>query len=296
MTTKPAIGPPVTGQPRRVYHVATPAAGAGANTAPVLVLTYACSGSAQLQSLLGRQPDLACTAGTGILQLCEQAAATWRVADGQASGAPLLPLAAASIRNLTAVIMASVLSSDGKRRWCETSSARPAYAESFLQLFPRTQVLCLHRSCPDVIKAILQANPWGLAGGTFSPFTAAYPASTAAALTAYWTACTEQLVAFEHAHRGSCLRVRYEDLAATDSGGGLFAFLGLDPPPRGASGSSGISTLPADDPQAPFPAAQIPARLLDRANSMMRELGYPFLRPAATAAPNTDSKVSRSFE
>jgi hypothetical protein len=69
--------------------------------APVIVLTDPHAGAWRLHSLLARQPDLACTSGTGILPLCEQAVATWRNVDGRAAR-PLPTLAAASIRALPA--------------------------------------------------------------------------------------------------------------------------------------------------------------------------------------------------
>jgi len=53
----------------------------------VIVLAPAYSGAGTLRSLLEGHPDLACTAGTGLLPLCEQALATWRSADGRPAGA-----------------------------------------------------------------------------------------------------------------------------------------------------------------------------------------------------------------
>ena len=97
--------------------------------APVVVLTYAHSGAARLQSLLASHPDLACTSGTGILPLCEQAAITWRSADDRA-GMTLSPLALASVRALATGIITSMLIRTGKRRWCELATASPMSAET----------------------------------------------------------------------------------------------------------------------------------------------------------------------
>jgi hypothetical protein len=253
---------------------------------PVIVLTYAHSGAELLQSVLGRDPDLARTAGTGVLPMCEQAAAAWRTADGRPTG-PLSALAAASIRVLATAIISATISGDGKRRWCETSTAPPAYAETFLQLFPGTLVLCLHRSCPDVIQSALHAGPWGLAGEAFAPFTSAHPVSAVAALTAYWAAHTGALLTFERAHPGACRRVRYEDLSA-DSYDDLRAFLTLGDGP-GAPDVTGhsIGAPPGnDDPSLRFPAGHVPPGLLEQANDLMKELGYPPLGAAPMAAVN----------
>jgi hypothetical protein len=149
-------------------------------------------------------------------------------------------------------------------------------------MYPQTRVLCLHRSCADVIDAALHAGPWGLAGPEYAPFTAAHPASTVAALTAYWTERTAPLIAFEESHPDACRRVRYEDLADDRHPGGLFAFLGMQAPrpvladPRGPDD--------ANPPhgrvyRAPFPADQVPAPLLAHADSLAGKLGYPPLAP-----------------
>jgi hypothetical protein len=286
--------------PAAQRHDARHAAGATAGSAPVIVLTYPHSGAGLLRSLLARHPDLACTAGTGVLPLCQQAAAAWRTADGQADGPPP-PLAAASIRNLVSTIITAVLAAEGKRRWCEISTAEPAAAKTFLQLFPATRVLCLHRSCPDVVYAAVHASPWGPAGQAIAPFVSAHPASAAAALTAYWTAHAGRLLAFERAHPGACHRVRYEDLTG-GSCSGLHAFLGLDDPgPAEPGWADARAATPTDahDPPEAFPTGQIPPGLLDRANSLMNELGYPPPGPAAEAtamfAPDTAGPRSQAL-
>jgi hypothetical protein len=256
-------------------------------TAPVIVLTSAGSGADRLLSLLDRHPELSCTSGTGILPLCEQAAAVWRKADGQADG-PLSALAAASARALASGIITSMLARDGKRRWCEVATAAPRTAETFLQLYPETSVVCLHRACPDVVRAILRASPWGIAGPVFAPYVRAHPASTVAALAGYWAAQTGDLLAFERAHPQVCLRVRYEDLAtAPDDTIEKIAFFGG----IGDVGGIGRQALPRAEhvtvaasepgdpvPQSPLPAEQIPPALLARVNDLLQQLDYPPLR------------------
>jgi Sulfotransferase family len=250
--------------------------------APVIVLTYPHGGAARLRALLDRHAELAWTSGTGILPLCEQAATAWRAADGrdgQAGGA-LPPLAATSVRALLTSLITSLLVREGKRRWCEIAAAPPAAAETFLRLYPGSRVVCLHRACPQVGYAALHASPWGLSGPGFAPFTATYPASTAAALAAYWAAHTGPLLAFEQAHPGQCYRLRYEDLADGPPTG-LLDFLGLDSAslsaPAWAEGDAGDPAA-ASSPAPGMPAEQFPARLLTEVNDMMRRLGYPAVR------------------
>jgi hypothetical protein len=253
-----------------------PAASGDATPAgPVVVLTYPYAGGGELRSLLARQPDLACTAGTGILPLCDQAATAWGVVDERPDGPPSR-LAETSTRALAGSMITALLVRQGKRRWCEVATAAPDAATAFVRLFPGTRVVCLHRAWQDVVRAAVQASPWGLSGAEFAPFVTAHPASTAAALTAYWVARTTSLISFEQAHPGICLRVRHEDLAS-ESLASLSGFLGLaevalrqpawlydDPPvaPHGTSSGPG------------FPTGQVPPALLERASGLMESLGY----------------------
>ena len=157
-------------------------------------------------------PGVAFTAGTGILPLCEQAAAVRRTVDGQPDGPPSR-LALTSARALADGIIVSLLARTGKRRWCEFCHAMPDTAQTFALLYPGTRFVCLDRSCGNVIRAALDASPWGLADPALVPFIWAYPISATAALAAYWTAYTQSLLAFEAAHPSAVLRVRFEDLA-----------------------------------------------------------------------------------
>jgi hypothetical protein len=261
---------------RPARHEEARSGGCGAAiSAPVLVLTYAHSGADRLWSLLARHPDLVCTSGTGIIPLCEQAAATWRNVDGQ-PGERLSALAATSVRALVGSVITSLCARQGKRQWCEIAAAPPSCAETFLQLYPGTKVLCLHRACADFVYAAVQASPWGLAGSAFAPFTSAHPASTVAALTAYWVAHAGPLIEFEQLHPRACRRIRYEDLAVGPHPG-LFAFLGLEdsqPDQPGRAGTEAVVGPIAAEPTMAIPAEQIPPALLTHANDLLATLRY----------------------
>jgi hypothetical protein len=252
----------------------------GAQTCPVIVLTYAKSGVEYLQRMLSGQAVLACTSGTGLLPLCDMAAATWREVDNR--DGPLSRMAVASIHAMASSMITTILAGAGGSRWCEVAFGRTSGAETFLELYPATKFLCLHRSCPDVIRAGAQANPWGLAGSAFGPFATTHPGSSAAAIAAYWAARTEPLLQFEEAHPGACRRVRYEDLVdhPDQVADQIFAFLGLgqDDPitPRWAPDD----TLPtAEETDAPggsqVPVDQIPPPLRSRINELLTRIGYP---------------------
>jgi hypothetical protein len=90
---------------------------------PVIVLAYPGSGAGELHDPLGRSKDLCCTSGTGLLPLCEVAAATWRRIDGR-DGA-LAPLALASIRTLAGGLICVAQARLGGSRWCEIAFSPP---------------------------------------------------------------------------------------------------------------------------------------------------------------------------
>jgi hypothetical protein len=243
---------------------------------PVIVLAYAYSGVASLEHLLASTADLACTSGTGLLPLCAEAVRTWQRVDGHAGPLPLL--AASSVRALASNMITVIMARSGGSRWCETSFASPASAETFLQLYPAARFLCWHRDGQDVIRAGVQANPWGLDGRGLAPFVAAFPGSSAAAMAAYWAERADELLRFEKAHPDRCLQVRYEDLTRhpARTTAEIAAFLGLD-----------LAVLPAEADQdadlAGFrlPAGHLPENLADRVNGLQERLGYAALTLAA---------------
>jgi hypothetical protein len=246
---------------------------------PVIVRAPRYCGASTIHSLLAGLPGLACTSGTGLLPLCEQAMATWRSVDGRPAGTPS-SLAFTATRSLATSVITSILAREGKARWCEVAAANPPAAQAFLSLYPGTQFLCLYRSFPGVIRAVLDANPWGITDPVFAPFASRYPANAVASLTAYWVAATGALLTFEREHPLSCLRVRSEDLTEGERAEErILSFLGLadtvrgsfpgDDEPRAASSST--------EPAAGPPAGLIPPALLAQANELLQQLDYPLM-------------------
>jgi hypothetical protein len=245
---------------------------------PVIVLAYSFAGTRRIWDLVSSSPDIACTAGTGILPLCDEASETWRKIDNR--DGPLSPLAVASIRALAAGMITAILAGTGRSRWCEISFSPPTAAETFLRLYPETKFICLHRSCPDVIRAGIDANPWGLADTDVRQFTVAHPGSNAAAIAAYWASRTEPLLRFESARPTACMRVMYKDLASQPGrvAEELFTFLNL------AWDDAAVSTSDSDSDSeengalmrgAQLPAGHLPLPLKQRVNELQGRLGYP---------------------
>ena len=253
----------------------------GAPNSPIIVLSYAYAGAERVQNALAAGSRLACTSGTGIIPQCAAAAETWRRVEGR-QGMTMSPLAAAATRGLVTAQITAILATSGQPRWCELATAGPAAAETFLQVFPHAHFVCVHRSCLDVIRAGVHANPWGLQGQGFTPFLLAYPGNSVAALAAYWATSAEHLLAFEQANQQATDRVRYEDvttqpdkaLAAVRAALGLGDAESDDIP----SAQPGWLAEPADAPaehDATVPVGMIPDPLRQRITRLHAELRYP---------------------
>jgi hypothetical protein len=248
---------------------------------PIIVLSYAYAGAERVQNALAVGSSLGCTSGTGIIPQCAAAAEVWRRIEGQ-QGTTMSRLAAAAIRGLVTAQIAAILASSGQPRWCELATAAPGAAETFLQVFPDAHFVCVHRSCLDVIRAGVQANPWGLQPQSFRPFLLAYPGNSVAALAAYWVTSTEQLLGFERANQQATDRVRAEDVTAQPGQAlaGVRAALGIGDtesdniPPAQRGWLTEPGGAPAQ-PDATVPAEMIPQPLRERITDLHAELGYP---------------------
>jgi hypothetical protein len=259
------------------------AARGSARTGPVIVLSYAYSGAPHVQAALAAGTELGCTSGTGIIPQCEVAAEAWRRVEGHARR-PMSRLAVSTVRALVTAQLIVILAGTGKTRWCELATASPGLTEPFLQAFPGTALVCVHRHCLDVVRAGVAASPWGLQARGLAPYALSYPGNSVAALAAYWADSTEELLAFEKANPEVSIRIRYEDVAAGSDGPltAARAWLGL------AGAGSGTFPEPSCSPGAtarvpPSSAAEVPVELiplplLQRISRMHAELGYRSLR------------------
>jgi hypothetical protein len=256
-------------------------ADADAPNSPIIVLSYPYAGAERVQDTLAEGSSLGCTSGTGIIPQCAAAAEAWRRIEGQQS-MTMSRLAATTIRRLVTAQIATILASSGRRRWCELTTAAPGAAETFLQVFPDAHVVCVHRSCLDVIGAGVQANPWGLQGPGLRPFMLAYPGNSVAALAAFWVNSTEQLLGFERANQQATDRVRHEDVT-TQPGRALAAVRAAlvlgdtgsdDSPPAQRGWLTEPGAAPAE-PDATVPAEMIPQPLREQITHLHAELGYP---------------------
>lgn len=255
---------------------------------PIIVLSYAHADAGLLARTLAASPAVACTQNTGLLPLCQAAAATWQSAEGRGA---LSALAIKSIRAMVGTMATVVQSGSGATRWCETAYARAATARTFLRIFPDATFLCLHRSLQAVLTAGIATYPWGLADSPFWPFSGSHPGNNIAAIAAYWVAHAESLLDFEDTHPESCLRVRHEDLTSNlrQQACRVLTRLALDShgltdpaqfkEGQHLTGDAGRHTASdaTDEPQLPL--ARIPPHLLEKASELHLRLGYAPLRP-----------------
>jgi hypothetical protein len=283
----------VTGRPGAVVRGSAGQPGATADASRpaqaghVIILGYPHSGGARLLSLLSDSTPLACTSGTGLLVLCDQAAALWRrMENGDPESGQISALAAASIRALSGAVVTQILATVGRNRWCELAIASEQAAGTFLSLYPSARFVCMHRCFSHVARVAIHASPWGLDGPGYAPFVAAYPNSTLAALAAWWAARTSALLTFEQDHPDASLRVRYEDLVADQPAitSAIASFLDINDTRnqptinQGHLPAAATTAEPAiSEPEPPVPVALLPPPLLSQVNDLLERLGYPLL-------------------
>ena len=241
---------------------------------PVVVLTYAHAGAELLRKVLSASPSLECTLGTGVIPLCHSALAAWRAVEGR--DAVSSALAIKSVRALAGTMITAILADSGASRWCETAAAVPEAATTFLQVFPSTAFLCLHRGFGGVLAEGLKTYPWGLGASPFWPFAGPHPGNSVATIAAFWAACTERLLDFEASNAERCGRVRYEDLAADTNreAAEIYGFLGL-----GQLSAPGVPRVTADE----YPGEAVSAEQLGcmpdwaraKIGDLHSRLGYP---------------------
>lgn len=252
-----------------------------ARAGPVIVLSYPHSGAGLVQRALAAGTELACTSGTGIIPQCGAAAEAWRSVEGSGGGA-LSQLAVSALRGLVTAQVTAILAGAGKTRWCELAVASPSAAEPFLQVFPHTAVVCVHRRCLDVIRIWIQSSPWGLQGQGLAPYLVPYPGNNVAALAAYWAVSTEELLTFEKSNPRSALRLRYEDLTARpdETLNAVRAWLRLGVREHSALLDDTESARTTAEPVSSacageVPVGMIPAPLRRRIDLLNAELGNP---------------------
>jgi hypothetical protein len=246
---------------------------------PIVAMTYAHSGLVALGNALAERYAVAWIQGPNLVQLCDRVVRDWQALEGRAPGAPSR-LAQTSVRSLVQAMITARLAGAAATRWFTASVGAPGAAPTFAFLYPSAKFICLHRCSTDMIFSALSAYRWGLAGTVygFEPFAAMHTGNPVAALADYWATHAEQMLDFERDHPGRCVRVRYEDLAATPDGttAAVSTFVGLGEPRAPGPGPAAPGPGgPAVGCGRDIPADRIPAHVLARINQVHDSLGYP---------------------
>jgi hypothetical protein len=251
-------------------------------TAPIVILTHGSSGDRQLRLLLQRVvPDIFCTQTTGIITACHAALHAWHEAERLPATRPASLLAVRSVRAMTDSMITIMAARYGGRTWCETATADPAAAASFLTVIPQARILCLHRSYQSFVSTVLNDR----ASDAEQPPTGfSVPDDDAVtAISAWWAARAASLLDLESDRPDKCLRVRFEDLVVNEDivAVQLSEFLRLESAgeyglaPDGADTDSPAGNVP--DTESEIPLNQLPPALAEKINSIQLQLGY--LRP-----------------
>jgi hypothetical protein len=260
---------------------------------PVVVLTCARSGSTLLRLILDAHRELACPPETNILKICGQLASAWEALDPASSPAGLSPIAETAIKTMVNTTFAAHLLRTGKRRWCDKSLGTARALQSFVELYPKTKVICLYRHCMDVVASGLEASPFGLLGYGFENYVTRFGGNSVAAIAALWCDSTGQALQFEERHPVQCHRVYYEDIVQNPEkvASDLFSFIGVEQDPGITERCFGVThdfTGPGDykvmntnrvaadsvGRGVRVPAELVPPALLGPANDLLARLGY----------------------
>jgi hypothetical protein len=137
--------------------------------------------------------------------------------------------------------------------------------------------MCLHRNCADVVTEILETSIGEMHGSELSSFFSTYPSNTVAALTAYWVARTQSIIAFEKSNSDICQRIRYEDLTEAPVVDEVLHFLGLQDFRTKSILDDVDERVAPSVKRTSFRAEQIPDVLRRQANTLLDALDYPRL-------------------
>jgi hypothetical protein len=244
---------------------------------PIVVLAYAHAGDELLADALSAGGEVACTRATGLLPLCHAALGAWRRIENRKHAPSALALK--STRSMVNTMMVVHQSNAGATRWCETTYADPVVAETFLELFPESVFVCLHRSLQAVFSDGIRSYPWGLGDSPFWTHAFGHPGNNVATIAEYWAAHTERLLEFEDRHPQCTLRIRHEDLIDHPDRiiGRLLEFLALDIRTLPEASARRGSDKEAGNALPITQLSELPAQLCTKIVDFHARLDYPAL-------------------
>ena len=198
--------------------------------APIFILSHARAGSTLVRHILDAHPRVASPpesfVGRAAHALCQLLASTGSGPSGWGQSIHS-PEVVGKVREILNEPLQRYAHDRGKFIWCEKTPDNALFLETIATVFPDARYVCVHRHGLDV------AHSWAEFAGPQSGLHHLFPGH--AEERPYksllsWIDITSQLLAFEHARRDACHRVRYEQLvtAPEQTVSALLSFLRLD--------------------------------------------------------------------
>jgi Sulfotransferase family len=190
------------------------------------VLCPARSGSTLLRLILDGHPEIACPPETNLVEVFAKIGFTVAAA-GEPSQATTQTTTLC--RDVADRILGAYAQQRGKTMWVDKSLPSALFADLLAKIYPDGRFICLYRRCADMVASLHEASSWSYDSFGVLPWVAASPGNLVQALTSYWVDRVALLQAFEEAHAGLALRVRYEDLVVhpAETVARILGFLGV---------------------------------------------------------------------
>lgn len=286
---------------------------------PIFILCHARSGSTLLRYCLDSHPEIACPPETNLAVTFSAIQATCLALPDE-SREHRLSRADEICRQVANRTVGEFMRTEEKSRWCEKSLTSAAMAPLLQRIYPSAQFLCLFRECTDVVMSAMEASHWGFGAYGFDEYARDHPENLATAFVRFWVEKTSQLLQFKEENPQVAHSLRYEDLVADPENTlkGVFEFLGYEWKSelatnehifgtRHASGRGdykigGYTSFRQERGSRGWrvPRTMIAPALKERANDLLKHLGYAQLddiyaaRPDAAGA-NTVSAARSTF-
>lgn len=240
--------------------------------APAVIVAQVHPSASSLQSLVGADGMLACTAGTGLLPFCDHAVAAWRALE-EGAVAPS-PLASKSIRSVVSLMRTVVLSRSGGREWCEISTAPAQAAEAFLWLYPDAKIACVycHVSALTGGSSSRQLDQPGAPNTGLRIWIKDDDLSRCR----YWAESAASMLAFEEKYPANCRRFRYEDVMRDPKSAllDLRSFFGFPCPAANAPPLAAAKTHHLANTDAVPAGAEVPPEVWREVTRLLSALDY----------------------
>ena len=192
---------------------------------PIFILSNPRSGSTLLRYCLDAHPSICCPAELRLGAVCQALAQLVELTTSPDTTEERIEGRFRVVRSLVDELLGRYCQLKGKSRWCEKSPANLDLLQIISAVFPDAHYICLHRNPLDVVRSTLDV--YGPAPPFLQEHLRKHANDTIAAYLDRWCGRTERLLAFERAHQGQSIRMKYEEFVSDPEGhlGTLSLFL-----------------------------------------------------------------------